>query len=212
MTASKKRLSSLLKRVLGISDKSASRYDYPLPLNPDSAHLDWIDVGRRIADQTPVIPQNQLVINGPFLTCKSPESHTGAFLHAIDFLVPDGTVVIAGADGFIETIADIDRAWGPTKESAVSLNYITLRHCFGDKIERSQYCHLEQNSCRALSLRIGDKVRKGQPLGFVGKTGWTDRDHLHFIVFRSTETELGFESLVPRFNDWDINEGQAYHL
>jgi murein DD-endopeptidase MepM/ murein hydrolase activator NlpD len=50
---------------------------------------------------------------------------------------------------------------------------------------------------------IGSIVKTGQPIGFVGKTGWTDRDHLHFIVFRlekdNPENSFGFRSLEIKF-------------
>jgi hypothetical protein len=42
------------------------------------------------------IPQERLRTIGPFLTTGSPDTHIGPYLHAIDFLVPDGSVVLAG--------------------------------------------------------------------------------------------------------------------
>jgi len=183
---------------------SLGEYSYPLPLNADFAHIDWIELGRRIANQTPIIPQNQLKIEGVFLTCASPESHTGPFVNAIDFLVPDGTEIFAAADGVIDAIEDGYAVWGPTKASADTLNYVTLRHNYGGVTEYSQYCHLAQGSSQKLGLRIGSLVKIGQPIGLVGKTGWTDRDHLHFMIFQSVAGTPGFQSLPVKFKGFEL--------
>jgi murein DD-endopeptidase MepM/ murein hydrolase activator NlpD len=188
-----------VKKRANIPDKSVGRYSYPLPLDADYAYPGWVNLGIRIANQIPIIPNDERIIKGPFLTSLSPESHTGPSLQAIDFLVPDGTEIIAGADGIIEAAVDSHSEWGPTEASAGTLNYITLRHNFNGQIEYSQYGHLEPNSFTKHGLRIGDFVKRGQVIGIVGKTGWTDRDHLHFLVFRSFWAPPGWHSLVVRF-------------
>ncbi|MDD3774177.1 MAG: M23 family metallopeptidase [Patescibacteria group bacterium] len=61
---------------------------------------------------------------------------------------------------------------------------------------------LAKNSVSRNGLKIGDKVKKGQVIARTGKTGWTDRDHLHFIVFRLDNqigNNHGFKSLKPKF-------------
>jgi len=190
---------------------SFGEYCYPLPLDADRAHVDWVELGRRIANRAPVIPQNELKIEGVFLTCASPESHTGPFVSAIDFLVPDGTEILAAADGMVHAIEDSHSAWGPTKASAGSLNYVTLRHNHAGRVEYSQYCHLAQGSSKKLGLRIGSFVKTGQPIGLVGKTGWTDRDHLHFMVFRSVAGTPGFQSLSVKFKNFELAGKEAYY-
>ncbi len=179
--------------------KSLIRYGYPIALNTKKLPASWFELGRQIANQNPVIPDKERVTRGLFLTCLSPNSHKDAFKYAIDFLVPDGTGIIAGAEGFIDATVDFQHEWGPSRNFAGKLNYITLRHSFGGQIEYSQYCHLAQNSTIKLGLGKGDFVKRGQLIGYVGKTGWTDRDHLHFMVFKSIHEDPGYESVPARF-------------
>ncbi len=72
--------------------------------------------------------------------------------------------------------------------------------------EFSQYAHLETGSVSACGLKVGDAVKTGQLIGKVGKSGWTDRDHLHFIVFSDDDYEwigmsnpFGFKSFKISF-------------
>ncbi|PIZ98400.1 MAG: hypothetical protein COX77_04610 [Candidatus Komeilibacteria bacterium CG_4_10_14_0_2_um_filter_37_10] len=127
------------------------------------------------------IPKDQLFCLGFYLATKSPSSHVGPFKWAIDFLVPDGTEILAAYDGQIIEAIDHFNEWGTTEDFRDKLNYLTIRHHQG---EYSQYCHLGLNSFQNTGLKVGDYVTRGQAIGRVGKTGWTDQDHLHFIVFK----------------------------
>jgi len=115
---------------------------------------------------------------------RSPQSHVGPYLHAIDFLIPDGTPILAAQSGSVERFSDENNVWGDDPEFRDSVNFIDIRHAFG---EVTEYCHLKKGSIRARGIKVGDFVKCGQIIGETGKTGWTDRDHLHFIVFRDDE-------------------------
>lgn len=150
------------------------------------------------------IPPEQLKWIGHFLTATSTMSHIGPFRWAVDFLVPDGTVVPAARKGKIIEVEEGSEIWGDSPKYRHNLNYVTIQHEGG---EFSQYCHLERGSVSKLGHAKGSLVSKCQPIAVVGKTGWTDRDHLHFIVFRgdpNSENPLGFKSLKVRF---DTEEG-----
>lgn len=141
----------------------------------------------------------QLYQLGPFVVCESPESHVGASRWAIDFLIPDGTPVLAAADGIVVAIKMDSREWGPTREFADKVNYIVIDH--GG--EFSQYCHLAPAKTlifrRGLDMHLGKVVKRGECIGYAGKTGWTTIDHLHFMVFRRSEHPEGFESIRADF-------------
>ena len=136
------------------------------------------------------IPENEIYKIGNFWCCKSPQSHIGPFRHAIDFLIKDGAEVLASAEGKIIEIQQESNEYGDGPEYAEKLNYVTIQHFTG---EFSQYCHLAQNSVPT-HLHVGSRVKKGDVIGIVGKTGWTDRDHLHFIVFEGHNNPFGFRS------------------
>lgn len=166
-------------------------YRFPLPTDRD-----FLKSGAKLAIGN---PEDETYLIGPFYAAKSPESHISPFKWATDFLVPDGTEILAANDGRIVKVVDTFNEWGKTKDFRKKLNYLNIKHQNG---EYSQYCHLQKNSFQETGLSVGDWVKKGQLIARVGKTGWTDRDHLHFIVFRRkrlTGSPWPFHSLEIKF-------------
>ena len=150
-------------------------YSYPLE-TLDEAKL--LALGARIAVGR---PSHVITRLGAFVIDLSPESHTGAFKHAIDFLVPEGSRVLAAADGVVTAVVQHNREGGPTEGFAPLMNYLTISH---QNDEFSQYCHLKPHSSSKYKVGIGTVVSTGQVIAEVGMTGRTDRPHLHFLVFR----------------------------
>ncbi|HAU66338.1 MAG: Peptidase M23B [Candidatus Uhrbacteria bacterium GW2011_GWF2_39_13] len=196
----------LLKEAANPLYASEREYPYPLvyPIR-DSAELRLM-----IPILATGVPNEELFLQGPFLCCQSPSTHIGPFRHAIDFLVPNGTIVYASDEGRVETIRTASDRWGPTSEYADDLNYITLAHTtwrthhyFGPLEYHywTQYCHLAKDSEREFGIMVSDRVKAGQPIARTGKTGWIDRDHLHFLTFMSDggRGKFGVISLRPRF-------------
>jgi len=180
------------------AEPTQHKYFYPVSIDPKEALAE----GTRLAVGN---PPDETYRFGPFVCASSPQSHYGPWRNAIDFLVPDGTAVVAALNGVIVEVQELSNEWGPTQEYANTLNYITIGH---EGNEYTQYCHLAQWSVQEQKLARGDKVERGQRIGTVGKTGWTDRDHLHFIAFRNIELAgpspfpagaKGFKSLKVRF-------------
>lgn len=124
---------------------------------------------------------------------KGGKSHSGLYKGAIDFIVPLGTPILAPLDGVIETVVDTNDKYGPSEEFRYYLNYVTIRHANG---ERSQPAHLARGSAQ---VKVGDIVKSGQQIGVTGNSGWMDKPHLHFLVYKLTTTEKGFIGLTPRF-------------
>jgi len=193
-------------------ERSVLEFCYPVPVTPWQAGYrtlrGWKSlaerhiVDKKIAPYTLVdsVPEDELYEMGVFWCAKSPQSHMGPFLNAVDFLVPDGTPILAAAEGEIVELVEDNTEWGDGDRYRDTLNFMTLVHQSG---ELTQYCHLAKNSVSQLGLRVGSGIKQGQRIATVGKTGWTDRDHLHFLVFRddkkNLENPFGFKSLVPRF-------------
>ncbi len=90
---------------------------------------------------------------------KNWRAHTG-----VDFAAPQGTRVIASADG---TVIAVGTRGGYG-------NAIEIKH--GGSIT-TLYGHL---SGYAKGLRPGVRVRQGEPIGFVGATGYATGPHLHY--------------------------------
>jgi murein DD-endopeptidase MepM/ murein hydrolase activator NlpD len=198
-------------------EQSGLKFRWPLPLTPwrDGCWTlrNWKQLADRhivdieLAPHTLVdgVPKEELYELGGFWCAKSPGSHVSCFLQAIDFLVPDGTTVLAAQAGTIKELVEDNDEWGDEQGEDGEylhrnhLNFMTV-HVGG--MERMQYCHLAKGSVSALGLQVGSYLKAGQPIGKVGKNGVTDRDHLHFLVFREDNNPanpFGFKSLVPRF-------------
>jgi murein DD-endopeptidase MepM/ murein hydrolase activator NlpD len=90
---------------------------------------------------------------------KNWRAHTGA-----DFAAPTGTRVLAAADGHV-VFAGWRNGYGNTVE---------LRHGGGIN---TLYGHLSKV---ASGVRAGTRVRQGDPIAFVGATGWATGPHLHY--------------------------------
>lgn len=90
---------------------------------------------------------------------KNWRAHTG-----VDFAAPQGTRVIAAADGNVIAVG-ARGGYG---------NAIEIKH--GGSIT-TLYAHL---SGYVKGLRPGVRVRQGEPIGFVGATGYATGPHLHY--------------------------------
>jgi murein DD-endopeptidase MepM/ murein hydrolase activator NlpD len=90
---------------------------------------------------------------------KNWRAHTG-----VDFAAPRGTRVLATADGHVLS-AGTRGGYG---------NAVEIRHGSGIT---TLYAHL---SAFASGIRSGARVRQGQPIGFVGATGYATGPHLHY--------------------------------
>ncbi len=197
-------------------EESRGQYCYPIPATPWKAGRwkwrNWKDLAARTVVVNAKgerymllegIPDGELYERNGIWCAKSPQSHIGPYLHAIDFLVPDGTPVLAAQSGRVVRYHDGDDEWGEGPRYRDMVNYLDIRHAHD---EVTEYCHLAKGSVKALGIKWGDWVEKGQVIGRVGKTGWTDRDHLHFVVFRNDDhnpdnplSEPKFKSLRVRF-------------
>lgn len=104
-------------------------------------------------------------------------AHIGKLRNAIDFLVPNNTPVVAAADGIVSFVKSDSSYGGPNLLHWHHSNFIVLQHSRG---EYSRYDHLAYRSAK---VRIGQRVRAGQPIARTGMTGFTFIPHLHFHVF-----------------------------
>ena len=87
------------------------------------------------------------------------------FHAGMDFTAPMGTDIYATADGVIEAVNTSKRGYG---------NHIIINHGFGLK---SLYAHLDN-----FNVRRGQKVKRGDVIGFVGNTGMSVAPHLHYEI------------------------------
>ena len=90
---------------------------------------------------------------------KNWRAHTG-----VDFAAPQGTRVLSVADGYVVS-AGARGGYG---------NAVEIRH--GGAIT-TLYAHLSKFGA---GIRAGTRVRQGEPIGYVGSTGYATGPHLHY--------------------------------
>lgn len=91
----------------------------------------------------------------------------------LDIPMPIGTPLYAACDGMVIYIStDIQRGEGVTIMSDDTFEYN------GKPCKLSVVCwHMKDKS---ILVKVGDKVKKGDPIGLSGNTGQTTGPHLHF--------------------------------
>lgn len=101
-------------------------------------------------------------------------SHVGNDSWAWDFRMPEGTPVVAALDGVVRLARGDSDEGGCDPAMARKANYVVIES--PGSIE-TQYLHFS-----AVSVVPGQHVRRGDLLGYSGKTGWACGAHLHFKV------------------------------
>jgi murein DD-endopeptidase MepM/ murein hydrolase activator NlpD len=108
------------------------------------------------------------------------------FHYGMDFTAPTGTEVYATGDGTIDIVESSKRGYG---------NKIVINHGFGYK---TLYAHLS-----GFNVKVGQSVKRGDVIGYVGNTGLSTAPHLHY------EVHLNNNKVNPinyYFNDLTANE------
>ncbi|HKJ24117.1 MAG TPA: M23 family metallopeptidase [Myxococcota bacterium] len=95
--------------------------------------------------------------------------------HAFDFLMPRGTKVLAAREGTVVYVADGTPPGVPGDVDGG--NVVDVLH--GDGTWAS-YVHLKAG----IPVKVGQRVRRGEPIASSGNTGFSRVPHLHFNVQR----------------------------
>lgn len=102
--------------------------------------------------------------------------------NSVDFICAAGTPVKAAADGIVIDVKDASDKGGYSRHFEKYENFIEIRH---ENDEYSYHGHIKKDSSL---VKIGDKVKVGQTIGYSGNTGWLanleNEPHLHFMVGR----------------------------
>lgn len=96
---------------------------------------------------------------------------------AVDFAAPIGTAVLAARDGTVMQVEnDFVRAGLDREQLGGRANFVRIVH---DDGTMAVYAHLREGG---VMVRVGQRVRTGQLVGYSGNTGFTSGPHLHFAV------------------------------
>ena len=113
-----------------------------------------------------IAPLDETKINSPFGMRLHPVLRKMKMHRGVDFPAPKGTPVYASADGVVE-----DMGWRGNYG-----NYVRIAH---DSRLATAYAHLDSF---ASEVSEGERVKQGQVIGFVGRTGLASGNHLYWEV------------------------------
>ena len=95
---------------------------------------------------------------------KVSKMHTG-----MDFTAPKGTEIYATGNGVVSAADNSKRGYG---------HHVVIDHGFG---YQTLYAHMKN-----LIVREGQKVKRGEVIGYVGNTGASVGPHLHYEVIKNS--------------------------
>lgn len=111
--------------------------------------------------------------------------------------------IVAHSDG--EVVATRNNCKGFEKGSYG--NYVKLKHKDG---YYTMYAHMEYNTVK---VKVGDKVKRGTRLGYMGNTGYSFGGHLHWELRKSNEEKIDpvpyLDKDLPN-NDEEFKKGFDY--
>ena len=154
----------------------------------------------------PFGPGRYVVLQGP----RGTYSHgvgTGSE-NAVDWDVPEGTIVCAARSGRVVGVRDDSTFSGTDPKFKPLGNYVIIKHADGTFAD---YHHLKTGGAMA---KLGDDVKVGQPIGLSGSTGFSSKPHLHFAVFQAIDGKkvlsLPFRLKTDHGTFTEFVRGQAY--
>jgi len=131
------------------------------------------------------------------LVISDPRAHSDFLKNAVDFPLPEGTEILASQDGKVVNVK-VDSNKGGFEDKYIGnkyLNFITIKH---SNREYSQYAHLKHKGSK---VKVGQKVKAGDVIGYSGNTGYSSAPHLHFHVCKDNNTKVGWETIEIRFDE-----------
>jgi murein DD-endopeptidase MepM/ murein hydrolase activator NlpD len=126
-------------------------------------------------------------------------SHTGREQYAVDFNMKTGTPVHAARGGVVARVVKRHNRGCWERGCGRYANFIVVVHADGTT---GEYYHLRRNGA---VVEPGDRIKRGQLIGYSGNTGHTTMPHLHFAVYRG-DSWGRTQSLAVRFAN---RKGQA---
>ncbi len=125
------------------------------------------------ADEAAAFPNGKpvagsLPVSSEFGLRPNPFGGRGYEMHeGIDFAGPVGKPILATAEGVV-VMAEYSGGYG---------NHVKIDHGFSYE---TLYAHMS-----SLEVKLGDRVKRGAILGYLGSTGRSSGPHLHYSIYRN---------------------------
>ena len=115
------------------------------------------------------VPEGTWVLTSEYGPRVHPITGEDSFHTGTDFAAPDGTPLLAAADGRV-TVAEYSGGYG---------GLIVIEHTIGGQTVATAYAHMWEHG---IHVQAGDTVTAGQHIGDIGSSGNSTGPHLHFEV------------------------------
>jgi murein DD-endopeptidase MepM/ murein hydrolase activator NlpD len=115
--------------------------------------------------------------NTPFASA-NPQLYRSGTHNGVDFRAPEGTEILASADGVVRGVGNTDIVC----PNASYGKWILIDHKNGLS---TVYAHLS-----LIKVSAGQKVERGQLIGYSGNTGSSTGPHLHFTVYATAGVSI----------------------
>ena len=123
--------------------------------------------------------------------------------YSVDFLLTEGTEIISSREGDVIKVKDYGKknySGGDEKKGEEAyknhMNYIEIKHKDGTC---ASYSHIRY---KGSLVKVGDKVKQGQVMGFSGNTGWSSAPHLDFNIYRVNYKGRKIKTIKIKFKDY----------
>ena len=133
------------------------------------------ELAKRKTDMLASIPGIQPITNKELTHIASgfgyrihPIYKTSMMHEGLDFTAPVGTEIYASGNGVIVKVEQMGRGYG---------NNVLIDHGFG---YQTLYAHLSK-----FKAKVGQHIKRGDVIGYVGSTGSSTGPHLHYEVWRN---------------------------
>lgn len=146
--------------------------DFPMVMynQGDGGNIWWNEKGESMRKAFLKAPLNYTRVSSGFSyarrhpVTRKVQPHTG-----VDYAAPTGTPVMTIGDGVITSM----------KYEGAGGNTVRIRH---NSVYSTAYLHLSRY---AKGLKVGQRVRQGEVIGYVGSTGRSTGPHLDFRVWKN---------------------------
>ncbi|EMK15090.1 peptidase, M23 family [Leptospira kirschneri serovar Bim str. 1051] len=125
-------------------------------------------------------------------------THAGTIPYALDFVLPEGSSVLAARGGLVIAKEDKYQSGGIHPSFKDKANFIQVLHKDGSIAE---YAHLKY---KGVFVQIGQIIQTGDKIALSGNTGFSSAPHLHFHVLRPS---INFQTLESFPTSFETDEG-----
>ncbi len=125
------------------------------------------------------------------------------FTYSTDFLLRQGTKIIAAREGVVTKVKiNGDKNYAGKNPLHGEeyykdhMNEVEIKHSDGTF---SCYAHLKY---RSVKVKVGQYAKQGQPIALSGNTGWSSQPHLDFSVYNRNVQNWKIKSIKFKFTNY----------